>query len=105
VPFYSDPSYWQAKSALSLPGAQIHHVVEQCQTLPTRSGFSPNILNSTDNLIRLPKDIHTNISAFYSSSVPGTNITVRDSLNGLPFQEQFDFGMGVVNQAIAGTLR
>lgn len=80
----------------------IHHIVEQCQA--QRSGFSLTQINSTDNLIRLDKATHDAISAYYSTSVPGTGGVVRDSLNGKSFQEQFNFGMDVINRALNGSL-
>jgi RHS repeat-associated protein/uncharacterized repeat protein (TIGR02543 family) len=98
-------SYRQAKAALgTLPGTQIHHVVEQCQVNANRSGFPSSLINSTDNLVRLPNDVHNQISAYYSTSVPGSG-TFRDSLNGLSFEKQYSIGMSVVQQAISGTLK
>lgn len=52
----------------------------------------------------LEPDVHDVISAFYSTKLPGQLGTVRDSLNGLTFGEQFDFGMNVVNKALTGKL-
>jgi hypothetical protein len=51
----------------SVEGMDIHHIVEQCQSFATRSGFDVTEINSTDNIIRLPEDIHDQISAYYSS--------------------------------------
>jgi hypothetical protein len=68
-----------------------------------RSGFTGTMINSTNNLIRIDKTIHKTISAFYSRTVPGTGMAVRDTLNGLPFQEQHDYGMSIVEKAINGT--
>ncbi|MEN9912338.1 MAG: hypothetical protein RI956_782 [Pseudomonadota bacterium] len=98
-------SFAAAKKALgSIDGQDIHHVVEQCQA--ARSGFSKSMINSTDNLVRLPKDVHNQISRYYSSSA-GSNIpgTIRDSLNGQSFQNQLQYGLGITNKALNGTLK
>jgi RHS repeat-associated protein len=93
-------SFAAAKKALgSIDGHDIHHVVEQCQEV--RSGFSKSMINSTDNLVRLPKDVHNQISSYYASGSP----RFRDSLNGLPFEKQLQDGLDVVNQALNGTLK
>ena len=55
-------------------------------------------------LVRLPESVHSEISAFYSSSVPGGG-TFRDSLNGLSFSEQQGLGMDVIQRALNGNLR
>ncbi len=98
-------SFQQAKAALgSLPGTQIHHIVEQCQV--AKSGFSRSTLNSTDNLIRLPNDIHQSITSFYQSSpIPGGGGQFRNTLNGLSFEEQYSIGMDIIQRAISGTLK
>lgn len=99
-------SYRQAKSVLGTqPNTQIHHVVEQCQANANRSGFPRSLVNSTDNLVRLSDDIHNQISRFYSSSIYPGGGTFRDSLNGLPFDEQFNIGVDVMQRAINGTLK
>jgi hypothetical protein len=95
-------SFAAAKKALgSIDGQDIHHVVEQCQA--ARSGFSKSMINSTDNLVRLPKDVHNQISRYYSSSA-GLGQTVRDSLNGKSFQDQLDYGLSITNRALNGLL-
>ncbi|WP_157221526.1 hypothetical protein [Herbaspirillum sp. YR522] len=81
----------------------LHRDVEQCQA--GRSGFSAAQLNSTDNLMKLPTDVHRKISAFYSSNVAYLNQTVRETLTGLSYEEQFFEGMIIINQAINGKLK
>lgn len=91
-----------AKKALgSIDGHDTHHIVEQCQA--ARSGFSKAMINSTDNLIRLPKNIHEQISRHYSRA-SGQGGTIRDMLNGKSFQEQLNYGLDIVNQALNGQL-
>ena len=99
-------SFRAAKAALgSRPGQTLHHVVEQCQALATRSGFSKLQLNSTNNLIYLDNDVHDAVSAFYSSKGIASDEVVRNVLNGLSFDEQFDFGIRAVQRALSGTLQ
>lgn len=97
-------SYRAAKDALGTqPGTQIHHIVEQCQAQANRSGFPISQINSTDNLVRLPENVHQEISKFYSFKTPDG--VFRDTLNGLSFEEQSAIGMDIVQRALNGTLR
>ncbi|MBW3613905.1 MAG: hypothetical protein KY439_01160 [Actinobacteria bacterium] len=101
----SYPSYRKAQADLGTsPTSDIHHIVEQCQCSAARSGFSVSRVNSTDNLIRLTGDVHDRISAFYSSRPPGFSTTVRNTLNGMPFEQQYDFGLDVIRRAMGGSL-
>jgi hypothetical protein len=86
-------SYSAAKRELgSIEGTELHHIVEQSQIKPERSGLSVERVNSADNLTRIPVEKHREISAFYSSKPPGFDSKVRDSLNGESWDTQYDFG-------------
>lgn len=86
-------SYSAAKRELgSIEGTELHHIVEQSQVKPERSGFSVVRINSTDNLTRIATEKHREISAFYSSKPPGFDSAVRNSLNGESWDTQYDFG-------------
>ncbi|WP_197344799.1 RHS repeat domain-containing protein, partial [Ralstonia solanacearum] len=94
-------NYKQAKNVIgSRPGMELHHIVEQCQAKASRSGFSLSRINSTDNMMWLPESVHSEISAFYATNVPGLNTTVRNTLNGKSFEQQHDFGMSVIRKAL-----
>lgn len=80
-------------------GEQIHHIVEQSQALPHRSGFDLERINTTDNLVRLPRQVHERITAEYNSKVPGLGIKLRDTLDKIPFDEQWRVGAEVVDGA------
>ncbi len=41
---------------------------------------------------KTPKDVHIEISRYYSQKQPGTNLTFRDTLNGKSFAEQQKIG-------------
>ena len=71
-----------------------HHLVEQCQAKSTRSGFDVKDINTVSNVRATPDDVHTAISAYYSSKQKFTgDKTVRDWLNGQSYEEQLKFGI------------
>ena len=94
-------SFNALKTFLGSPGnnKEWHHIVEQCQEKSSRSGFSSKLINSVGNAISVSKDIHTKISAHYSSKQSFTNgKTVRDWLNKQPFQKQYEYGSKILRQ-------
>ena len=89
-------SFRSAKAALEPIGDwQIHHIVEQSQI--RRSGFTRSRVNSTDNLIRLPPEVHRQISAFYSTKYGNTGMTFREYLSGTSWDYQYQMGLKVVD--------
>lgn len=73
-------------------GNQWHHIVEQCQV--GKTGLSPQMIQSTNNIIAVNNTIHGKISGFYSSIQPFTNgMTVRNWLAGKSFETQYAFGL------------
>jgi hypothetical protein len=99
---YGSFSAFKRAHGLAGDGMQWHHVVEQSQI--GRSGLSASRINSTDNLVKLPEDVHAQISAYYSSRPAGFTTTVRNTLNGLPFEDQYQFGVDIMRRAFAGDL-
>ena len=90
-------TYNQLKKEIGSPGdgRQWHHIVEQCQI--TKSGFSPQSIQNTNNIISLSKTTHSAISGYYSSIQPFTNgMTVRNWLVGQSFDAQRKFGLNVI---------
>jgi hypothetical protein len=84
----SFPSHRAAKHQLGTePGTEIHHIVEQAQAKPERSGFDVARINTTDNLTRIPIEVHRQISADYSRKVPNIGIPLRDMLDGEPWDD------------------
>ncbi|HEX7658138.1 MAG TPA: hypothetical protein VF444_01565 [Pseudonocardiaceae bacterium] len=97
----SYPSFKAAKQALgNRDGQQIHHLTEQCQVKPQRSGFSVERINTTDNLVWLPEPVHRRVSGRYSRTVFGTDKILRDYLNGRDWDYQYDRGIREVNRAM-----
>lgn len=76
------------------PNKQWHHIVEQ--TPGNTKRFGPQALHNTENIIPMERDLHTNISAFYSSirrDITGSPLTVRQWLSTQSFGAQRDFGL------------
>ena len=95
------PSYSAAKRALgSRPGQELHHIVEQCQAKPERSGLPVERVNTTDNFVWLPVPVHRRISAHYSQHLPGTNHRVRDALTGTGWERQYRYGERAVSREL-----
>lgn len=87
------------KKAVGSPGEgnAWHHIVEQSQI--SVSGFSPNQIHNMENIISVDKATHGKISGFYSSKPEfAQGKTVRDWLAGQSHQEQYKFGMDVLNR-------
>lgn len=93
------PSYRAAKNDLgTVPGTELHHIVEQTQAKPERSGFDIERVNGSDNLARTPIDVHRRISAHYSSKLDPLAGTVRDTLNGESWEDQYEYGCAILDE-------
>ncbi|WP_342374528.1 hypothetical protein NVS55_24625 [Myxococcus stipitatus] len=86
------------------PGKEWHHIVEQTDGNVGR--FGPKSLHNTENIVALDKDLHSKISALYSSiqyRVTGSRtMTVRDWLRGQSFEAQRDFGLRALDNVRKG---
>ena len=90
-------TYRQLKNEIGSPGAgnEWHHIVEQSQI--SKSGFSPQMIQNTNNIMSISKTTHRAISGYYSSVQPFTNgMIVRNWLAGQSFNAQYEFGMNVI---------
>lgn len=77
------------------PGKEWHHVVEQSQ----EGRFGSLSINNTKNLIPLPREVHAQISGYYSSKLDFTGgLTVRQWLSTKSFDFQYQFGADVVRR-------
>jgi hypothetical protein len=86
-------SYKAAKRELGpVPGTHVHHIVEQSQADPKRSGFPVERINHSDNMTRIPIDVHQRITAVYNGKALGSPKILRDMLDGLPWEEQDRIG-------------
>jgi len=85
-------------------GMQWHHIVEQNPYNKTQ--FSPELLQSTDNLVSIPTELHQQISGWYSrTSVVDPSLRNRDVISRQSFSEQAAIGNDILNRAKNGTLQ
>jgi hypothetical protein len=99
-------SFRAAKADLGSPGTGnvFDHVVEQSQI--RRSGFAPEEIHHPFNLTPVSARLNQIKANYYSSKQPFTGgLTVRDWLNGQSFRDQYEFGMDVLTQIRAGTIK
>ena len=90
-------TFRQLKNEIGSPGAgnEWHHIVEQSQI--AKSGFSPQMIQNTNNIMSISKTTHRAISGYYSSIQPFTNgMIVRNWLAGQSFSAQYEFGINVI---------
>lgn len=71
-----------------------HHIVEQ-QTYKNGLNSAPQIYNS-QNTVAIPKELHTKISAYYSSMNAELGMTNRAYINTLTYSEQYAKGMEIL---------
>jgi hypothetical protein len=95
-------SFNSLKSALGSPGPGKvwHHIVEQCQGKCTRSTFPSKMINNTKNVVAVPKEVNQRIADFYSRTIPGTKMTLRDWLSKKSFKEQHEYGKKLLDKAM-----
>lgn len=99
-------SFRAAKADLGSPGTGnvFDHVVEQSQI--GRSGFAAEEIHHPFNLNPVSARANQIKANYYSSKQPFTGgLTVRDWLNGQSFRDQYEFGMDVLSQIRAGTIK
>ncbi|WP_368670397.1 hypothetical protein [Myxococcus sp. AM011] len=85
------------------PGKEWHHIVEQTDGNVGR--FGPKAIHNTENIVALDKELHSKVSAFYSSKrfdITSTTKTVREWLSTQPFDAQRDFGMRAIENVRKG---
>lgn len=62
-----------------------------------KSGFAPESIHNTGNMVSIDATVHRKISGYYSSKQPFTNgMTVRDWLANQDFKTQYEFGLSVL---------
>lgn len=76
-------------------GYEWHHIVPQ--TVENKTQFTAPMIHSTSNLVLVPKELHSQISAHYASKnrTAGEPL-VRDWLSKMSFDEQADYGRRVM---------
>jgi hypothetical protein len=76
-------------------GYEYHHIVEQ----GSESGEIPEaLLNSTNNIVKIPKLVHEEISAEYSRNYSNTGMSLRKWLRMQPYDVQRAKGLEVMRK-------
>jgi hypothetical protein len=107
--FRSWGSFSGLKNALGPAGEgkEWHHIVEQAQGNVER--FGTHALHNTENVIPLDKELHTQISAFYSRKrffiTNSESLTVREWLSTQSFEAQRQFGLQAIENIKKGLWR
>tara|TARA_R110002072_G_scaffold303099_1_gene493493 strand:- start:219347 stop:223417 length:4071 start_codon:yes stop_codon:yes gene_type:complete len=94
-------SFSALKRALGAAGENKHwhHIVEQSQI----GQFGTALINNTKNVVALDAGIHAKISGYFSSIQDFSNgLTVRQWLSGKSFEEQYQFGLNVIQRFTTG---
>lgn len=88
-------SFRKLKKAIGSAGEgnDWHHIVEQSQI--KKSGFSPELINNTNNIIAVDHATHMKITGYYANKgFDFTNgLSVRDWLKDQSFETQYEFGI------------
>jgi hypothetical protein len=92
---YADPpkTLEELQQAVSTPavGYDIHHIVEQ--TPAEQDGFSRSIIDSADNLVRIPTLKHWQINSWYQTLTDDYGgLSPRDYLRGKTWEERTSVG-------------
>ncbi|MNE32162.1 hypothetical protein D3C80_1257600 [compost metagenome] len=78
------------------PGMEWHHVVEQHTDNILK--FGHEVIQNSDNLIRLDVGIHRKITGHYNSRGPKGFSLNRDYVKALSFNEQREYGLQIMRQ-------
>jgi hypothetical protein len=73
-------------------GYEYHHIVEQS----TEGDIPASELNSTRNIVRIPKLLHEEINSMYGKTERNSGITRRAKLKGKTFEERREEGLDVM---------
>lgn len=80
-------------------GNEWHHIVEQ--RLAENGRFPPEEIHNTDNIVKLPRDVHLCVNARMSSLRRYSDgLIVRKWLERMSFEDQFDIGLGMIEECL-----
>jgi hypothetical protein len=83
----------------SEPGYHDHHIAEEAAA--RNAGDSESLIQSRDNLVRIPVLKHIDITSYYSTKVEqpdGTMLSRRDQLKDEDFETRRQFGLDVLRK-------
>jgi hypothetical protein len=76
-------------------GYEYHHIVEQG---PQNANIPQELLQSTQNIVRVPKLLHEEITAEYQRSRISGLGSLRSRLSNRPYNEQYSAGLTVLRR-------
>ena len=80
-----------------------HHIVEQ--SMQSRGRFDPQLIQNPRNVVNISREANQQIANYYST-IPQSgftaNRTVRDWLEGQSYDEQYEFGIDILDRVLAG---
>jgi hypothetical protein len=79
-------------------GYEYHHIVPQGGANATNPDISPEQLQNTDNIVRIPTILHQAINAAYCEKKEGTNMTVYEWLQTQPYDVQYQEGLNMMRR-------
>ena len=80
-------------------GMAWHHIVEQNPSNIAK--FGAERIHNINNVIKLPHgkgSIHAKVTGYYNSRWGENNMRVRDYVNTLSYEEQYEFGINVLKR-------
>lgn len=87
----------QRNASTPAPGYDIHHIVEQTQA--EREGFSREIIDSADNLVRVPRLKHQEINGWYQrKNDEFGGVSPREYLNGRSWEVRKSVGLDALRR-------
>ena len=82
------------KASDYVPDGEWHHIVEQ-QTVTKGINAGSTVYNS-QNTVAISKNLHHEISKYYSTKNPTLGMTYRQYVNTLPYEQQYAEGLKVL---------
>ena len=80
-------------------GKAWHHIVEQNPNNIKK--FGAEAIHTERNLVKVNAgkgSLHSRVTGYYNSKIPGTNMRVRDFVNKMGYEEQFKHGMEILKK-------
>lgn len=98
---YNDPAKplaeLQADVGEPKAGYDDHHVVEKASA--KEDGFSNEMIDSRDNLVKIPRMKHWDINRYYTTAQEELGgVSPREFLRGKTWQERYDFGINTLSR-------
>ena len=84
------------KASDYIPDGEWHHIVEQ-QTVEKGINAGTSVYNS-QNTVAISKNLHHEISRYYSSYNATYNMTFRQYVNTLSYEQQYVEGLKVLSE-------